>query len=386
MSDKQTINAAEVFERLASGQPTLIFWNVLESHADKAHACWLVATEFEEVSWSLLEQIRPAGPASGNAEFYFGIAAYDDYAGGETTTSLSRLFRVSGIRKLQRTSSDLFFNDSPLALIPQRDAADFLGIVADAIEQIRNGEFYQVNLLRYFSARFDDRSPDLLGALFSRWLKYAGQCGAWVWLPDLKIASFSPERFVRLDVREQNFVCSTWPIKGTRARGENEAEDSILRRELETSEKEHSELNMIVDLMRNDLNRICKLGTVQVVDSGRMAKLPHVYHRIACVEGHLDTSLSVGEILRRILPGGSVTGAPKRAAMQAILQLECRRRDFFMGTCLVFRPGEFFDSSILIRTLVNGEFAAGSGIVLRSNPKQELDEVAAKAKTVGTIV
>ena len=144
---------------------------------------------------------------------------------------------------------------------------------------------------------------------------------------------------------------------------------------------------MIVDLMRNDLARIARRGTVSVPVPGRLVSAPTIHHLEAVVTARLAPGLTLGAFLAAVCPGGSITGAPKREVMTAIRAAEGRPRGYFMGHAFYLDDGGAFDSSILIRTLVKDgrnayAFAAGSGIVTRSDPHRELAEIDAKCRVV----
>ena len=258
-------------------------------------------------------------------------------------------------------------------------------LVSEAIRDIRDGRYYQINLLKYFAAP----EADFLGlaARISRW--GGSMSSAWR-IRGLEVVSLSPERFVRISPSRHGLSIETRPIKGTIKRGHTSESDTANADSLMTSPKERAELAMIIDLMRNDLNRVCESGSVQVVSSGHIESLPYAHHRVGVVRGKLGPQ-SFGELVNKLLPGGSITGAPKLAAMQAIRSYEGRNRGYFMGAAFFWDPTSgYLDSSLLIRTAYrercNNEswepfsFAAGSGIVLDSDPAAEECEVMLKAQ------
>jgi para-aminobenzoate synthetase component 1 len=144
---------------------------------------------------------------------------------------------------------------------------------------------------------------------------------------------------------------------------------------------------MIIDLMRNDLNRICVPGTVKVKDANRLVSFINVHHLVGAVTGQLRDGLKIQDFLTALCPGGSITGAPKIEVIRAIREFEGRPRGFFMGHAFMLDESGTFNSSILIRTLqkVAGkdyEFSAGSGIVIHSDPKSERFEIDAKCNVL----
>ncbi|MBL8792334.1 MAG: anthranilate synthase component I family protein, partial [Planctomycetia bacterium] len=193
------------------------------------------------------------------------------------------------------------------------------------------------------------------------------------------IASASPERFLRLDRGE----LETRPIKGTRPRGLTPEADRMLVAELAASGKDRAENVMIVDLLRNDLGRVCQYGTVRVAAVCQVETYQYVHHLVSVVRGRLREGLGPVDALRAAFPGGSVTGAPKVRAMEIIAELEPTARGPYCG-CLGwigFDGG--MDTSILIRTFTVGkgwvQFPVGGGIVADSTPEQEYEETWHKA-------
>ena len=219
--------------------------------------------------------------------------------------------------------------------------------------------------------RMRNQSPPAYGAFLGTGLS-AGKSA---------ICCISPELFLR--VRQGEVL--TRPIKGTRPRGVTPFDNDAARRELDTSEKERAELNMIVDLERNDLGRVCSYGSVRVASSGEIEELPTLLHRTAAVTGRLRPGTTVGELLAATFPGGSVTGAPKIRAMQIIAELETVPRGPYCGAIGWIGTDGNLDLNIAIRTAVcdtaNGtaRYFAGSGIVADSDPEKECDETLLKA-------
>ena len=198
------------------------------------------------------------------------------------------------------------------------------------------------------------------------------------------VVSFSPERFVRLRPHNtDDFLWETFPIKGTRPRHAHKDMDAAMKNELTTSAKDRAELNMIVDLMRHDLARVSQRGSVQVVEAGTVRAHETVYHRHAHLCAVLRSHLSLQECLAWLLPAGSITGAPKKEVIEALQDLEPQPRGYMMGNIIYLAPSGVFDSSVLIRTLhihpqKGALYAAGSGIVIGSEPETEWREVQAK--------
>jgi para-aminobenzoate synthetase component 1 len=191
----------------------------------------------------------------------------------------------------------------------------------------------------------------------------------------LALASCSPETLV--DVQPTGRV-ETWPIKGTRPRGATAEADERARRELLGSAKDRAELLMIVDLERNDLGRICHIGSVETPATAEPRTYPEVHHLVGHVRGQLRPEVGAAGILDAVFPGGSITGAPKLRAIEILETLEPVPRSFFTGSLFWFGDDGTTESSILIRTVVfAGDTAligAGGGIVADSDPEAEREE------------
>lgn len=199
---------------------------------------------------------------------------------------------------------------------------------------------------------------------------------------DFQIVSASPERFLQMRAGK----VQTRPIKGTRKRGSTPEEDRELKRELELSEKDKSELLMIVDLERNDLNRVCVPGSVEVTELFSVETYATVFHLIANVVGELRPELTVMDLLEAAFPGGSITGAPKLRAMEVIDELEHGRRNLYTGSIGYISLDGDCDFNIVIRTALhqNGVYhlGAGGGITCESELEFEYEETLQKARAL----
>src|SRR2546422_674526 len=198
---------------------------------------------------------------------------------------------------------------------------------------------------------------------------------------DLVVASSSPERF--LQVQPDGRV-ETRPIKGTRPRGLSPEHDAALARALVESDKDRAENVMIVDLLRNDLSRVCRAGTVRVPELFAVEHYATVHHLVSTVVGELAPEHDAADLLRAAFPGGSITGAPKVRAMQIIAELEPTQRAAYCGSIGYLSLSGAVDTSIVIRTcLVLGSdvyFQVGGGIVADSDPELEYGETLDKAR------
>ncbi|MBV9416070.1 MAG: bifunctional anthranilate synthase component I family protein/class IV aminotransferase, partial [Solirubrobacterales bacterium] len=249
--------------------------------------------------------------------------------------------------------------------------AGHLEAVTDCRRRIEVGELYEANLCVRLEARYDG---DPL-ALFARGVPRARpRFGAFV----DGVVSLSPERFLRRSGQE----VWTEPIKGTRPRVGTEPDRRAAREELMGSEKDAAEHVMIVDLMRNDLGRVCVYGTV-TAERPRIEAHAGVWHLVSSVSGRLRDGVSDGELLRATFPPGSVTGAPKVQAMKVIATLEATRREAYTGAIGIASPLAGLDLSVAIRTFeVSGDalwLGVGGAVVADSDPERELAEAFAKA-------
>jgi para-aminobenzoate synthetase component 1 len=261
--------------------------------------------------------------------------------------------------------------------------ADYEAAVAEVVERIAAGEIFQANVARRWAGR-------LAGGVtpFDVLARLAGASpapfAAYLSMPGRAVVSNSPERFLSIGAGDE-LIVETRPIKGTRPRGRDAAEDAALIAELEASAKDRAENLMIVDLMRNDLSRVCPAGAVAAPELFRVETFPNVHHLVSTVTGRLAPGMTAVDLLQAAFPPGSITGAPKVQAMKVIAQLEPPRGPY-CGSLFWAGADGAFDSSVLIRTvgLVEDERGwrfeapAGAGIVADSDPVLEREETEAK--------
>ncbi len=252
-------------------------------------------------------------------------------------------------------------------------------------EMLQLGSFYEMNFCRQFTASdlsaeegfwektyldLIERQPTVQSGFF----RFEAQ----------RVLSASPERFLR---RRGDRLLSE-PIKGTLARSADPEEDQRLKEILGQDEKERSENVMIVDLVRNDLSRVCRPGSVQADELFSLRSLPNVHQMVSVVSGTLETDCSFSKIVEATFPMGSMTGAPKIAAMQAADQLESFRRGWYSGALGYIAPGGDFDFNVLIRTLLvntqsaKGLVGAGGAITIESECASEFKETQWKAESI----
>jgi len=245
-----------------------------------------------------------------------------------------------------------------------------------AMRYIAAGDIYQVNLTQRFTV--ETAATPLENYLRLRSVSPSPYAAFLPW-DEGAIISASPELFLSLRGRQ----VETRPIKGTRPRGENSTEDQLMRKDLQSSEKDRAELNMIIDLLRNDLGRVSRYGTVRVSDAGSIEEHPTVFHRVATVEGELRPEVGLAELLRATMPGGSVTGCPKIRAMQIIDELEPHPREIYCGGIGMIGCDGNMTLNVAIRTMLQRggtvQVYAGGAVVADSTCASEYREIEAKA-------
>jgi para-aminobenzoate synthetase component I len=253
----------------------------------------------------------------------------------------------------------------------------FRDAVAEIVHGILQGDSFQVNLAQTLSV-IDDRHPLAIYRLLrqSNPAPFAGYYDA----GNYQVLSSSPEGFLKVRGNQ----VETRPIKGTVRRTGKEEVDRGLAEKLSVSEKDRAENVMIVDLMRNDLSRVCDDDSIEVASLCKVELYQYVQHLVSVVTGRLRDDQSVVDLLRATFPGGSVTGAPKIEAMQTIARLEPHRRGPYCGSLGYIGPGKHADFNILIRTITHRDgqwqIPVGGGITARSNSKSEETETWTKAE------
>jgi para-aminobenzoate synthetase component 1 len=258
----------------------------------------------------------------------------------------------------------------------------YLDAVTRVREYILSGDIFQANLTQRLDAPLEEdpwqlyrRMREVNPAPFAAFVESDG----------VAVISASPERFLAL---APDGAVETRPIKGTRPRGQSPRHDAELARELLESEKDRAENLMIVDLLRNDLSRVCIPGTVRVPELFALEQFRTVHHLVSTVTGQLEAGRDAVDLLRATFPGGSITGAPKIRAMEIIAELEPSRRGVYCGAIGYLSVTGAMDTSIAIRTVValggRAYFSVGGGIVVDSDPEQEYQETLHKARGIIT--
>lgn len=260
---------------------------------------------------------------------------------------------------------------------------NYLQAVRKIKEYIVSGHVYQVNLSQRFNLPFTGDGFQTFLDLYSR---NPAPFFAYLNCADHQILSTSPERFLQA----RNKLVETRPIKGTRPRGKTPDQDRNLARELLTSKKDDAELSMIVDLLRNDLGKVCKPGSIQVIEHKRLEKYANVFHLVSLVQGELAEGRDLVDLVTACFPGGSITGCPKIRSMEIIDELEPHSRHIYTGSIGYFGFDNTLDLSIAIRTatIYQGRiyFSVGGGIVFDSDPEAEYEETLHKGQTLTQIL
>jgi para-aminobenzoate synthetase component 1 len=259
----------------------------------------------------------------------------------------------------------------------------YLAAVDKVRDYIRRGDAYQVNLSQRFSFPFKGDPFRLWLSLFDR---NPAPFYAYINAGDHHILSTSMERFLS----GKNAFIETRPIKGTRRRGETAEEDQALAADLLRSPKDDAELSMIVDLLLNDLGRICTAKSIRVAEHKRLESYQNVHHLVSIVTGELRPGISQGEIIRATFPGGSITGCPKIRSMEIIDELEPNVRHVYTGAIGYLGWHRNLDLNVASRTaIVKDEtcyFSVGGGIVYDSNAGDEYRETLDKGRTLFELI
>lgn len=273
-----------------------------------------------------------------------------------------------------------------LALRPMQSRAEVESQIARAIDYIRAGDIFQANISARFSGQLEHRDTPF--DLFSRLMgRHPSPFAAYFSLGNKIVASHSPERFIS---RSSSGLLETRPIKGTATRHKDPIQDTRNAQTLLGSEKDRAENLMIVDLMRNDIARVCEAGSVKVPRLCDLESFSTVHHLVSEVRGQQKPELGFFDALRSCFPPGSITGAPKVRAMEIISELEDEPRGPWCGSMIRVGFDGAADSNVLIRTAACQKWddrwhidaRAGAGIVADSEPSQEYEEILVKARAL----
>jgi para-aminobenzoate synthetase component 1 len=278
-----------------------------------------------------------------------------------------------------------YLHQSPVAAVTsearvRHQASEYLGMIASAQERIADGDIYQICLTNEITVTTE--ADPLVVYLKLREVNPAPY-SAFVRIGDQTVASSSPEQFIKV---YKSGEISTKPIKGTRPRGSSEVEDLAIAQELQADAKERAENLMIVDLMRNDIGRVARVGTVSVPKLFEIETYATVHQLVSTVTGTLADDQSSWSAVQAAFPGGSMTGAPKISAMEIISELEDGPRGLYSGCIGYFGADGSADFGMTIRSIVFeagvAKIGVGGGITIDSQPEAELAETQLKAKAL----
>lgn len=278
-----------------------------------------------------------------------------------------------------KKAEDIELTDKNIKFYSNFTKEEYIEALRKLKNYIKEGDIYITNMTQRFYCHNDEnpfciysKLRNINKAPFSAYLNYK----------DFQIISSSPERFIKI----QDRMVMTRPIKGTRPRGKDKKEDLFYRKELENSEKDKSELLMIVDLERNDLSKVCENNSVKVTELFKIEEYATVFHLVSEIVGKLKKENSAVKCIKEAFPGGSITGAPKIRSMEIIEELEGVKRNLYTGSIGYFDLRGNSDLNIVIRTIVKKDnkayFGVGGGITFESNEEEEYYETIQKAKAL----
>lgn len=301
--------------------------------------------------------------------FYDDVTLLDEVLAYEEASTMVDDFKV--------TQLDSNFSD-----------AQYLEEIRDIKQRIACGDFYQTNLTRKFFGKIDaTKAHPFYFSLFHQLCQISpANYASFLALDGHYIISASPELFLTLD---HDGVIKSRPIKGTTPRCDDPKQDELNRLELQNSTKERAENLMIVDLVRNDLSRVCKAATVEVTKLFEITSYRNIHHLSSLVTGKIADNCDSKDVLRACFPAGSMTGAPKIKAMEVAAQKEKMSRGVYSGA-IGFIGNSQLNLSVVIRTLIfhneNFEFQVGGAITFDSKEDNELEEIYSKAKGISQLL
>lgn len=289
--------------------------------------------------------------------------------------------------EIVQTSTDKAQTNSPVAIRERISREQYISTIQQLQQHILRGDCYELNYCMEFFA--EEAVIDPLKVYQSLTTISPNPFSAFYKVDDSYLLCASPERFLR---KKGNELLSQ-PIKGTVKRNTTDtAEDEVLKHQLYKSAKDRSENVMVVDLVRNDLSRVCKEGTVQVEELFGIYSFPQVHQMISSVTGELKEDNSFTEIMKATFPMGSMTGAPKRKVMQLIDEYEHGARGIFSGAVGYISPEKDFDLNVVIRSILYNSasqylsYFVGSGITFYSDATKEYDECLLKAEAIRKVL
>jgi para-aminobenzoate synthetase component I len=383
------------------GWESFIGWNPTNSYSGNnvddfkkyvAKEQWLNRRLFGYLSYNLGYSLLKIFPTSKNDLqmpdiCFYSFDAYVSFLDGDVNlvTSSEDLLSsfISDFEKLLRRPENPRSLPSEGVLSPElsasTDAVTYSKSYQKVKEYIFEGDIYQMNLAHRLEGRTNKSGRRLfVDACEKNKVGYI----AYVEGPDFEVISASPEQFIRISAERD---IETKPVKGTRPRGKTSTEDILLMHELLDSPKETAELNMITDLLRNDLGKISRTGSVKVIERRNVRAHSTVWHTYSRIKAKLLPGLSSTGAILSMFPGGSITGCPKKRAVEIIDELEPVMRGVYTGCIGIINPDDSSIFNIAIRTIVKKGaeifLSVGGGIVYDSKEKDEYSETLEKAKS-----
>lgn len=306
--------------------------------------------------------------------------AFENYISFEKNTATIHFKNAKFLKKIKEITSrkinkkkEKYKSKNFTATISENQYSNAYKKIKD---YIKAGDIYQINLTHRLEGETEMPARKLFIKVIEKnpvdFLAYIEGDG-------FEILSASPERFIKI----KNKQIETCPIKGTRPRDKDPIKDEKQKEELLKSEKEKAELNMITDLLRNDIGKIAKIGSVKVIEQRLIEKCPTVWHTYSKINGEIKEEISPIKALESMLPGGSITGCPKKRAMEIINELESTNRGIYTGVIGYINPNQDLEFNIAIRTIIKKDkklyLSVGGGIVLDSKEEVEFQETLDKA-------
>jgi para-aminobenzoate synthetase component I len=343
------------------------------------------------------ERLRSSAPSSSVHEPDAVLAFYDTLVVHDYLQDSTRIAGRAGEAGLEEFQKSLSATERPSRISNLEDTSmtraaesnftrqEYMGAVSRIKGHIAAGDIYQANLTQQLCVPLGDSlTPEQVFLRLRR--AHPASFAAFIRRREDAVVSASPERFLRVCVEETGRAVEAWPIKGTRARGLDAEADARLRSELLGSAKDRAENIMIVDLLRNDLGRICRYGTIHVPELFTIQEHPTLFHLVSKVRGQLREGVTAGALLRATFPCGSITGAPKLRAMEILDEIERSQRALSMGALGYLSFDGKADLSVAIRTMTVRQgvarFNVGGGIVADSRPEEEYEESLTKARAL----
>jgi para-aminobenzoate synthetase component 1 len=344
------------------------------------------------ISYDLGRKLLDIGaPNPGEPDLFaamFDVLLVHDYADASTRL-VGNADKLADIRQKLSTPSSIDLDTGGASRVTSNfSTSGYMDAIETIRERIRCGDTYQTNLTQQLTAELPrGLTPEIVFARLRR--DHPAPFASFIKRDGSTVVSASPERFFKITDTDGGRLISTSPIKGTRQRGGTPHQDQRLRTELLNSAKDRAENTMIVDLLRNDIGRVCEFGSVRVNKLCELEEHPTFFHLVSTIDGVLRPNATFSDVLKAAFPCGSITGAPKISTMRMIDDIEHGDRGLSMGAIGYYAPPSFAlpamcDLSVAIRTMVVRDRAAtfnvGGGITIDSDPKSEYEESLVKAK------